>query len=101
MRRDPGQRRPTWTSPSGASSSRRRLGSCLHGAGHAIGLEAHEPPFLVPGNDAALDEGMVFTIEPGLYRTGRGGIRLEDDVLVARDGPVTLCSLGLELVETA
>jgi Xaa-Pro dipeptidase len=75
------------------------LGSCLHGAGHAIGLDIHEPPYLVPGNDAALAEGMVFTIEPGLYRQDAGGIRIEDDVLVTRDGPSILSALPLELVE--
>jgi Xaa-Pro aminopeptidase len=75
------------------------LGSCLHGAGHAIGLEVHEPPFLVPGNPATLEDGMVFTIEPGIYRAGTGGIRLEDDVLVTPDGPTALCALPLELVE--
>jgi Xaa-Pro dipeptidase len=75
------------------------LGACLHGAGHAIGLDVHEPPFLVPGNDEVLEEGMVFTIEPGLYRRDVGGIRLEDDVLVAQAGPTMLSSLRLELVE--
>jgi Xaa-Pro dipeptidase len=75
------------------------LGACLHGAGHAIGGEIHEPPFLVPGADAPLAEGMVFTIEPGIYQPGTGGIRLEDDVLVTADGPRTLSALPLELRE--
>jgi Xaa-Pro aminopeptidase len=75
------------------------LGACLHGAGHAIGGEIHEPPFLVPGADAPLAEGMVFTIEPGIYRPGTGGIRLEDDVLVTADGPRTLSALPLALRE--
>jgi Xaa-Pro dipeptidase len=75
------------------------LGDCLHGAGHAIGGEVHEPPFLVPGADAPLAEGMVFTIEPGIYQPGTGGIRLEDDVLVTADGPRTLSALPLELRE--
>ena len=47
------------------------LGACLHGAGHALGTEIHEPPFLVPGRDAPLAAGNVLTIEPGLYRRGR------------------------------
>jgi Xaa-Pro dipeptidase len=75
------------------------VGDCLHGAGHAIGGEVHEPPFLVPGADATLTEGMVFTIEPGIYQPGTGGIRLEDDVLVTADGPRTLSALPLELRE--
>jgi Xaa-Pro dipeptidase len=75
------------------------LGQCLHGAGHAIGLALHEPPFLVPRTDTPLEEGMIFTIEPGLYRPGTGGIRLEDDVLVRADGPELLSSLPLDLVE--
>ena len=64
------------------------LGACLHGAGHAIGTEIHEPPFLVPSSDVALREGMIFTVEPGIYHSDHGGIRLEDDVLVGPDGPV-------------
>jgi len=75
------------------------LGACLHGAGHAIGLAVHEPPFLVPRTQDPLAEGMVFTIEPGIYRPGVGGIRLEDDVLVTSDGPELLSALPLELTE--
>ncbi len=73
------------------------LGACLHGAGHAIGTEIHEPPFLVPSSDVALREGMIFTVEPGIYHSDHGGIRLEDDVLVGPDGPVLLSSHPLEL----
>ncbi len=73
------------------------VGDCVHGAGHAIGTEVHEPPFLIPASDAILREGMIFTIEPGIYRTGVGGVRLEDDVLVGPDGPVVLSALPLEL----
>lgn len=79
--------------------SRPELGRCLHGAGHAIGLAVHEPPFLVPRTDTPLEEGMIFTIEPGIYRAGTGGVRLEDDVVVRADGPEVLSSLPLELVE--
>jgi Xaa-Pro dipeptidase len=75
------------------------LGRCLHGAGHAIGIEVHEPPFLVPRTEAPLEAGMVLTIEPGLYRSGVGGIRLEDDVLVTEGEPELLCRLPLELRE--
>ena len=69
------------------------LGACLHGAGHAIGTEVHEPPFLIATSDAPLREGMIFTVEPGIYDSERGGIRLEDDMLVGADGPVKLSAL--------
>jgi Xaa-Pro dipeptidase len=75
------------------------LGACLHGAGHAIGLSIHEPPFLVPRWVQPLAEGTVLTIEPGLYKAGVGGIRLEDDVVVRPGGPDILSDLPLELVE--
>jgi Xaa-Pro dipeptidase len=79
--------------------ARPELGACLHGAGHAIGMAIHEPPFLVPRTEAPLEAGMVLTIEPGLYLPGTGGIRLEDDVLVGPDGPDVLSTLPLDLVE--
>lgn len=79
--------------------SRPDLGACLHGAGHAIGLGIHEPPFLVPRTETPLEEGMIFTIEPGIYQDGVGGIRLEDDVVVRAGGPEVLSSLPLELFE--
>jgi Xaa-Pro dipeptidase len=75
------------------------LGRCLHGAGHAIGAEIHEPPFLVPRTHDPLEPGHVLTIEPGLYATGVGGIRLEDDVAVTDGEPELLSSLPLELRE--
>jgi Xaa-Pro dipeptidase len=74
------------------------VGQVIHGAGHAIGMEVHEPPYLVPASAATLAEGMVFTIEPGIYRSGTGGIRLEDDVVVGVDAPVALSALPLDLV---
>lgn len=73
------------------------VGACLHGAGHAIGTEIHEPPFLIASSDVPLREGMIFTVEPGIYHSAHGGIRLEDDVLVGPDGPVMLSSHPLEL----
>ena len=79
--------------------ARSDLGECLHGAGHAIGLAVHEPPFLVPRTHAPLEEGMIFTIEPGLYLRGTGGVRLEDDVVVRASGPEILSSLALDLFE--
>lgn len=81
--------------------SRPDLGACLHGAGHAIGLGIHEPPFLVPRTETPLEEGMTFTIEPGIYLAGTGGIRLEDDVVVRADGPELLSSPPPGLLELA
>lgn len=60
-----------------------------HGLSHGIGLEVHEPPSLrkVGGDyDLILEEGMVFTVEPGLYRPGLGGVRYEDVALVTKTG---------------
>jgi Xaa-Pro dipeptidase len=77
--------------------SRPDLGRCLHGAGHAIGAEIHEPPYLIPRTTAPLEAGTCVTIEPGLYRVGVGGIRLEDQVLITDDGPELVSDLPLEL----
>lgn len=74
------------------------LGACLHGAGHAIGIDIHEPPFLTPRGVAPLVPGTVLTIEPGIYQSGVGGIRIEDVVVVTEDGPLVLSTLPRELV---
>lgn len=58
----------------------------IHRVGHGLGLEAHEDPSLDPGGTAILEEGMVITIEPGVYVPGWGGVRIEDDVLVEAGG---------------
>ncbi|MDD2471615.1 MAG: aminopeptidase P family protein [Dehalococcoidales bacterium] len=64
-----------------------------HSLGHGIGLEVHEAPFLGPTSDDKLEEGMVFTIEPGIYLPGWGGIRIEDDALL-QNNKVTLLSMA-------
>jgi Xaa-Pro dipeptidase len=72
----------------------------IHRVGHGLGLELHEDPSLDPGSTQALEEGMVFTIEPGVYIPGWGGIRIEDDLLVERDGArlLTNADRSLQLV---
>lgn len=63
-----------------------------HGTGHGIGLEVHEPPWVsATRGDAALVDGMVFSIEPGVYRPGWGGVRIED-LVVLRDGRAQVLS---------
>lgn len=57
-----------------------------HRTGHGIGLEVHEEPYIVGTNDARLQPGNVFTVEPGVYVPGLGGVRIEDDVLLVPDG---------------
>jgi Xaa-Pro aminopeptidase len=63
-----------------------------HGTGHGLGLSVHEPP-RVGAVDQTLMEGMVVTIEPGLYYPGVGGIRIEDDVVVRKDGGENLVEI--------
>ena len=58
----------------------------FHRVGHGLGLEAHEDPSLDPGTATLLEAGMVFTIEPGIYIPGWGGVRVEDDLVVERSG---------------
>ncbi len=59
----------------------------IHRTGHGIGIEEHEDPYIVEGNETALAAGHAFSVEPGVYPTGRWGIRLEDIVVAAEDGP--------------
>jgi Xaa-Pro aminopeptidase len=68
-----------------------------HGLGHGIGLEIHEGPRVNPRSEETLAPGMVITIEPGIYLPGWGGVRIEDDVLVTRDGFEVLSTLAKEL----
>ena len=58
----------------------------IHRLGHGIGLDGHEHPYLVEGNDQRLEPGMAFSIEPGIYLPGRFGVRIEDVAIIAADG---------------
>jgi Xaa-Pro aminopeptidase len=72
----------------------------VHGTGHGLGLEVHEEPRLTkPGStqtDETLMPGMVFTIEPGVYVPGLGGVRIEDDILVVRQGCEVLTDMPID-----
>ncbi|MFG1924817.1 M24 family metallopeptidase [Cryptosporangium sp. NPDC048952] len=59
----------------------------IHRTGHGIGLEEHEEPWIIGGNDTVLEEGMAFSVEPGFYLAGRFGARIEDIVVCGSDGP--------------
>jgi Xaa-Pro aminopeptidase len=72
-----------------------------HSLGHGLGLEVHESPRLARTAEAALVPGSVVTIEPGIYRPGWGGVRIEDDVHLSANGPRILTNFSRELIEVA
>jgi len=75
-------------------------GRFIHGLGHSVGLAVHDPSTgLSPGSDLILRPNMVLTDEPGIYVPGFGGVRIEDDVLVTKDGPRVLSTAPREFLE--
>jgi Xaa-Pro aminopeptidase/Xaa-Pro dipeptidase len=69
-----------------------------HGLGHGVGLQIHEGPVVSPRSEAVAEEGMVFTIEPGIYIPGWGGVRIEDMVEVTATGCRLLTAVNKELI---
>ncbi|MBX3063155.1 MAG: aminopeptidase P family protein [Anaerolineae bacterium] len=74
----------------------------VHRTGHGLGLDVHEAPDILEGNTQVLEPGMIFTIEPGIYLPGKGGVRIEDNILITETGcevltsfPKTLRTIGV------
>ena len=70
----------------------------IHRTGHGLGLEIHEEPNIKQNEDFVLNEGNIYTIEPGIYLPGLGGIRIEDDVLIESSGSISLTTIPRNLV---
>jgi Xaa-Pro aminopeptidase len=73
----------------------------VHRTGHGIGLEVHEHPYIVEGNELPLEPGMTFSVEPGIYLPGQFGVRIEDIVVCTEDGVDSLNDSDRSLVSVA
>jgi len=69
-----------------------------HRTGHGLGLEEHEMPYIFGSNSVKLEPGMTYTVEPGIYLPGKGGVRIEDDVRVTPEGAESLSDFPRELM---
>ncbi len=70
----------------------------IHRTGHGLGLEIHEPPYIVKNNNQPLEPGAVFTIEPGIYLADRVGVRIEDDIVITESSCRSLTSYPRKLI---
>ncbi len=70
----------------------------MHRTGHGLGLEVHEEPYIRDDNTQVMAPGMTFTVEPGIYLAGRGGVRIEDDVVITADGAESLSDMPRAVV---
>jgi Xaa-Pro dipeptidase len=70
----------------------------IHRTGHGLGLEIHEPPYIVTGSTEPLAVGNVFTVEPGIYLPGQGGVRIEDNVVITAEGNRCLTTFSRDLI---
>ncbi|MBM4412558.1 MAG: aminopeptidase P family protein [Chloroflexi bacterium] len=73
----------------------------IHRTGHGLGIDVHEPPFMVGGDTNRINEGMTFTVEPGIYLPGEFGVRIEDMMVRTADGATTMTAFprALTIVE--
>jgi Xaa-Pro dipeptidase len=69
----------------------------IHRTGHGLGIDIHEPPFMVGGDMNLINPGMTFTVEPGIYLPGEFGVRIEDMLVRTADGATTMTSFPREL----
>ncbi|HTP56064.1 MAG TPA: Xaa-Pro peptidase family protein [Thermoplasmata archaeon] len=76
-------------------------GRLIHGVGHSIGLAVHDGWGYGPNVEDVLEEGMAFTVEPGIYLPGKGGVRIEDDIVVTKNGFDFLTTAPREYLEVA
>jgi Xaa-Pro dipeptidase len=70
----------------------------IHRTGHGIGLDGHERPYIIEGNETLLAAGMAFTVEPGVYIPGEIGVRIEDDLVITPAGAESLTTFERDLI---